>query len=61
MGWVLIGIGIAIFFVIIVFVFLLGTLIGAFVLTKFLYDAVGEEYTFRQFLKDTFGPWRKDN
>jgi len=61
MSWVWIGLLIVISIVVIGLVFLFGTLVGAFVLTKFLYDAIGEEYTFRHFLKDTFGPWRKDN
>jgi hypothetical protein len=55
MSWVWIGLWIVISIVVMVIVFVLGVAVGAFLITQSMYECMGIDYSFKEFLKDTFG------
>lgn len=60
MSWVWTGLGIVLSVVVIGIVFVFGMTVGAFVITKFMYEVIGREYKFKEFLKECFGNGETD-
>ena len=59
MSWLWIGLWIVISIVVMAIVFVLGVAVGAFLITQSMYECIGIDYSFKQYLKDTFGHGEK--